>query len=150
MTTSRNLPATVLLLPAILALLAGCAAPSTGGTDPGTGTGDDGAPAASGDFCADFETNGGGGATIGPVLTFVPKEDILADAQPRLDAMGDLEPPAEIATEWGVVKQYYADVVAAAEALPDGAGFNESPEYPDLAEAPDEYEVVSDYYFDNC
>jgi hypothetical protein len=48
------------------------------------------------------------------------------------------------------VKQYYTDLLAAAEALPDGANLATSAEYDALAEAPDEYQPVSDYIFDAC
>jgi hypothetical protein len=147
MSRIRALTATASVVMAA-ALLTGCTAPAPSGGAGGDAPSE--APPASGDFCTEFEANGGDGATVGVVLTFAAKEEILADAQPRLDAMGDLEPPDEIAAEWDVMKQYYADVVTAAEALPDGASFNASPEYPALAEAPDEYQVVTDYYFATC
>lgn len=133
---------------ALLFALAGCSVPAPA---PGGDQGEAGdPPAATSDFCTEFEENGGDGSTVGVVLTFASKEDILADVQPRLDAMGDLTPPDEIATEWTTMKEYYGELAAAAEALPDGAAFNTSPEYQALAEAPDEYEAVVDYYFATC
>jgi ABC-type transport system substrate-binding protein len=147
MTTSRNLAA-VLLLPASLALLAGCAAPSapTTGSDTGTDGGD--AAAASGDFCTEFESNGGNGSMLGPVQSWLPKEDLLPDVQSRVDAMGDIEPPADIATEWGVLKTYYTDLLTAVEALPDGGTL--TGDAAALGQAPDEYQAVTDYYFATC
>ena len=134
-----------------LVLLSGCSAgsPDAGNEGPDSSTTEQ-TPAASGDFCDTFAANGGTGATIGPVLTFATKEEIVPDVRERLDAMGDLEPPAEIAAEWGLMKQYYTDLLAAAEALPDGANLAGSPEYDSLAEAPDEYHAVSDYILDAC
>jgi hypothetical protein len=122
---------------AALLLLAGCA--------PGA----PGAPSASG-FCAEFEANGGTGASIGPLQSWVTKEDLLPDVQGRIDVMGDIVPPAEIASEWGLMKAYYTDVLAAVEQLPEGGTLMESGEFAGLGQAPDEYQAVVDYYFAAC
>jgi len=128
------------------ALLAGCS-PTTTTAEPGTDPGQTAdAPAASGDFCSEFEANGGTGATVGPLQTWLVKEDILPDVQGRLDAMGDIEPPAEIADAWTIMKDYYSDLLAATEALPAGGYLTD----PSLTGAPDEYQVVVDYYFATC
>ncbi|MEO8261677.1 MAG: hypothetical protein ABI566_03830 [Pseudolysinimonas sp.] len=128
---------------AFAALLAACSSPApSGGADPGTG-GD--APAAAGDFCAEFEANGGTGATIGPLQTWLVKEDLLPDVQGRVDAMGDITPPADIATEWDIMKTYYVDLLAAVEALPAGGHLSG-----EGIKAPEEYQVVTDYFFETC
>ena len=114
---------------AALLLLAGCT--------PGA----PGAAGASG-FCTEFEANGGTGATIGPLQSWVTKEDLLPDVQGRLDAMGDIVPPAEISSEWDVMKTYYTDVLAAVEQLPEGGTLMESGGFAELGQAPDEYEAV--------
>lgn len=133
----------MLLAPAALALLAGCAVPS--GPAP-QATSDGSADDAAGDFCSEFEANGGTGATIGPLQTWLAKEDLLPDVQSRVDAMGDISGPGEIASEWDTMRTYYTDLLAAVEELPAGGRLTD----PSLVQAPDEYQAVTDYYFATC
>lgn len=132
------------LAAATLVVLAGCSAPAAPGGD------DESVAPEPSAFCAEFEANGGTGASIGPVQTWLPKEQLLPDVQSRVDVMADIEPPTEIAAEWAAMKTYYSDLLVAAEGLPEGGTLASVENFDALAEAPQEYEVVTDYVFASC
>ena len=99
------------------------------------------------DFCEEFEANGGGGATIAPLQITSPKEDLVASITEQLDAMADLEPPADIAEAWAEQKSYLEGMLETANGLPDGGALGAADTVPT---DPGTYQAIVDYYFDNC
>ena len=113
-----------------LLLLSGCgsdgeptatASSSTGDNSSASGDSSESAPVTGGDTCAQVEELGATGASWGPVQAWLPKDDLLADVQAKLEPMADdVVPPADAADAWAAQKDYLQTLQAAAEALPAG------------------------------
>lgn len=106
-------------------------------------------------FCRDFRANGGTGASFGGVPLFYRKEPLLKDLRERLDAMGDLRPPSEIAKPWALQEKTLLRIRSAAEQLRNDQTLYDDPTLPDprtfhggdIDEAQD---TLTDYYFAHC
>jgi hypothetical protein len=122
---------------------------STSATEPTTEEAAEDAPAG-GDFCTDYEAAGGTGATVGPLQLWLPKEDLAAEIDGKLSAMGDLEAPAEVAEAWDASRTYYEDLAAAADALPAGGTITDPETYGTSEEMSDTFSQVTDWYFATC
>src|SRR5699024_10514052 len=70
--------------------------------------------AASGDdFCSQFDANGGNATLVGPLAFWEPAGNVSDALDERLKAMGDIEPPDEIAEYWNDVKSFYDELKTA-------------------------------------
>ncbi|MBI9115947.1 hypothetical protein [Sanguibacter suaedae] len=156
---SRRTLAGPALAVVLAATLVGCSSDGDSGDDattapasaaePTTEQATEDAPAG-GDFCTDFEAAGGSGATVGPLQLWLPKEDLGAEIDGKLGAMGDLEPPAEIVEAWDASRTYYEDISGTVDALPAGGVINDPEVYGTSEEMTDTFSQVTDWYFEIC
>ena len=127
----------------------GSAPPSTpGGSASGTPT----EPAAA--FCAEIRAQGANGASFGPIPTFYRKKPLLSDVRDKLEAMGTVAPPSEVAKPWALQKRTLLRVEKAAGRLSSDQTLADLPDV-DLRSfhggAIDKaQDTLTDYYFAHC
>lgn len=107
--------------------------------------------AASGDdFCSQFAANGGDATLVGPLAFWEPAGNVSDALDERLKAMGDIEPPEEIAEYWNDVKSFYGELKTAVDKLPEDGRLTD----PDLTKKASDVlgdgKDFTEYYFANC
>jgi len=71
-------------------------------------------------FCGDLEAAGGNAVDLGTLQVWLPKEQLLPDAEHRLSIYETVTPPADLADDWAELRDFYAELVPAVEQLPAG------------------------------
>jgi hypothetical protein len=121
-----------------------------GGSSSVSGDSSESEPVTEGDTCAQVEELGATGASWGPVQAWLPKDDLLADIQGKLEPMADVVPPADAADAWATQKEYLETLQAAAEGLPAGGRLSD----PALIAPGDEVTAaqteLTDWWFATC
>ena len=102
------------------------------------------------DFCAEYEANSGTLASIGAPPAFYPKEQLVPYAEETLKVMSDLEPPADIASQWATYKDYHQRLLAAAQQLGAGQTLQDPSLVTESTELADDYEAIEDWLSANC
>ena len=125
------------------------ASTGSGSSESGDSSGSE--PVTEGDTCAQVEELGATGASWGPVQAWLPKDDLLADIQAKLEPMADdVVPPADAADAWAAQKNYLETLQAAAEGLPAAGRLSD----PALIAPGDEVTAaqteLTDWWFATC
>lgn len=106
-------------------------------------------------FCLEVQANGATGASFGPVVLSYRKQQLLDDVRDKLDAMGQVRPPAEIAEAWALQKRTLLRIEAAAARLSDGQALGDASAPTDVRDLHGgtidrAQETLTDYYFAHC
>lgn len=102
------------------------------------------------EFCSDFTLAGGDASTVGPLELSLPKEQLHDKIRVKLEAMGGLEPPDDIARVWAHYEAYFTSAQLALADQSSGAALDDNDVIQTGLELYPQSRIVRNFYLTNC